>query len=397
MFSEILIALIALLLGFVLGRLGGGGEGRRLGRGRRRTDEGLAYIKGVNYILSDAPDLAIEEFIKAVQINSETVETYLALGSLFRSKGDATRAIRIHQGIICRPQVDPKILVQALYELGLDYKKAGLMDRAIATFQDVVAKDPKMIQAFLQLEELYEEVQDWEAAFQAQERLSKLRKTDDRHVLAHLMTELGKGQLVQGDSKGAKGSFKKAIAIDSRCVDAYLHFGDLYAQEGQDGKAVNLWKKVMEVNPSLTFLAYDRLEHAFYRMGHVSALEEFLRESGSQSERDLFTRIFLARHLRKKGEDEEAIRILQSVLERGPHSREARQELIQIYQDRGMIQEAMQQCSQLVDSLAVVDRHFQCRMCGFGSNKLLWKCPQCGRWDTVGSAEEPARDVGKEG
>lgn len=388
MYGEILIAIFGLAVGYGVGRAGLWAPGRRDSKALRMGKEGLAYIKGVNYILSDAPDRAIEEFIRAVQINSETVETYLALGSLFRSKGDVSRAIRIHQGIIFRPQVDPKVLIQALYDLGLDYKKAGLLDRAIATFQDVVARDPKMLQAYVQLEELYEETKDWESAFKVQQKVSKLRKSEDRHVLAHLMTELGKSQIAQGDRKGAKASFKKAISIDANCVDAYLHFGDLLAAEGEDSKAVEMWKRVMEVAPSMTFLAYDRLEHAFFRMGHLSALEDFLRKRGMEGDADLFTKIFLAKHLRKKGELEEAAGMLRNILGESPGSKEARQELIQVLLAQGDKEGALTEYETLLESLTVVDRHFQCRMCGYRSTQLLWKCPQCLRWDTIGSTEE---------
>jgi lipopolysaccharide biosynthesis regulator YciM len=384
MLVEILIGVACLVVGYALGRTDWSGEGGGRGRRRGRAQEGLAYIKGVNYILSDAPDLAIEEFIKAVQINSETVETYLALGSLFRSKGDVTRAIRIHQGIVCRPQLEQKILVQALCDLGLDYRKAGFVDRAIATFQEVIAKDPKMVQAYVQLEDLFEETKDWEAAFHIQEKLSRLRRSDDAHILAHLMTELGKSHLARGDVKGARGAFKRAISIDGKCVDAYLHFGDLFSQEGQDAKAVGMWKKVMTVVPAMTFLAYDRLEHAFFRMGQVGALEELLRER-SAGEEDLFTRIFLAKHLRKKGETEEAIRTLRGILDRWPDSGDARRELIQIYLGEGMKDEAIEEFGRLMETLSLEDRHFQCRMCGYRSDHLVWKCPQCLRWDTMGS------------
>ncbi len=386
MLVEILIGVACLAVGYFLGRLDWSGEGGRPMMRRGKAQEGLAYIKGVNYILSDAPDLAIEEFIKAVQINSETVETYLALGSLFRSKGDVTRAIRIHQGIICRPQLEPKILLQALYDLGLDYRKAGLLDRAVTTFQDLISRDGKMLPAYIQLEELFEESKDWEAAFQVQERISKLRKSDDAHVLAHLMTEMGKVHMAKGDVKAARGAFRKAIGIDSKCVDAYLHFGDLHAQEGQDAKAVGMWKKVMEVAPAMTFLAYPRLEHAFYRMGQVGVLEELLRRSGA-GEEDLFTQVFLARHLRKKGETGEAIRTLKGILDQRPDSREARRELIEVYLGEGMKDEAIGEFGRLLETLSVEDRHFQCRMCGYRNEQLLWKCPQCQRWDTMASLD----------
>lgn len=396
MLVEIGTGVLGLVLGYILGK-GGLWELRgTVQRNPRIGEEGLAYIKGVNYILSDAPDLAIEEFIKAVQVNSETVETYLALGSLFRSKGDLTRAIRIHQGIICRPQVDRKIMVQALYDLGLDYKKAGLLDRAIATFQEVIDKDPRMVQAHIQLEALFEEVRDWEAAFQTQEKISKLRKSDDRHVLAHLMTELGKSQSAQGDRKAAKRSFNKAISIDAGCVDAYLHFGDLYAEEGQDSKAVDMWQKVMDVAPTMTFLAYNRLEHAFFRMGKVTALEELLRERGTGKEADLVTRLYLGKHLRKKGELDEAVQTLRGILDRWPNSTEARQELIQVLLTQGKKEEALAEHERLLQSLDLIDHHFQCQMCGYRSGQLFWKCPQCQRWDTVSSWAEGSPNGRKE-
>jgi lipopolysaccharide biosynthesis regulator YciM len=292
--------------------------------------------------------------------------------------------------------VDAKIMVQALYELGLDYKKAGLLDRAIATFQDVMSRDPKMIPAYVQLEHLYEEVKDWEAAFGVEEKLSKLRKSDDRHVLAHMMTELGKTQVAQGDRRAARHAFKRAISVHPQCVDAYLHFGDLYAEEGQDAKAVAMWKKVMEVAPGMTFLAYDRLEHAFFRMGQVRALEEFLRERSAAGDADLMTRIFLAKHLRKKGEMEEARRTLKGILDQWAASREARHELINVLVAQGRKEEALSEYEDLMASLHVVDRHFLCQACGYKSAELLWKCPQCRRWDTMASQEEGIPHGGKE-
>jgi lipopolysaccharide biosynthesis regulator YciM len=395
MFMEIGGVVAALVLGYALGRM----KSKFMWvRPKARLDEeGMAYIKGVNYILSDAPDLAIEEFIKAVKINSDTVETYLALGSLFRAKGDVTRAIRIHQGIIYRPNVDTKIVLQALYNLGLDYKKAGLLDRAIATFQEVIEKDPAMLEAHIQLEELYEEIKDWEAAFDAQEKISKLRKSEDHNILAHLMTEMGKSELEQGDKKAAQRSFKKAISIYPRCVDAYLHFGDLYADEGEDTRAVEMWKKVMEIEPSMTFLAYDRLEQAFFRMGKVQALEDFLLERSSRGDADIFTKIFLAKHFRKKGELEEAVRTLRGILFQWPNARKARQELIKALVAQGKKDEALREHERLLQSLTVIDRYFQCKICGYQNPHLLWKCPQCSRWDTMDPWEEEREDERKQG
>lgn len=350
---------------------------------KQRQREKIAYIKGVNYILSDATDLAIEEFIKAVQINSDTVETYLALGNLFRSKGEVSRAIRIHQGVIVRPNIDSRLVIQAMYDLGLDYKKAGFFKRAISSFEDVIRKDPQNQEAYHQLKELYEEISEWEKAYEMQQRISQVRGTDDRNILAHFLTEDGKVLLEKGDLKGARKAFKKAISTDAGCVDAYLHHGDLLASEGNYSDAVDLWKKVMDVRPHLTYLAYHRLEDAFFKTGKSNALEDFLRLRSERQQNDYFTHLYLAKHLRKKAMASDALKELRRAMELNPHSPAIRKEMIQALLDQGKKDEAIREYEGLIELLTIEEKDFQCNKCGYQSDSILWKCPQCLNWDTI--------------
>lgn len=350
---------------------------------KEQRKESIAYIKGVNYILSDATDLAIEEFIKAVQINSDTVETYLALGNLFRSKGEVGRAIRIHQGIILRPNIDSKLVIQAMYDLGLDYKKAGFINRAIFSFEDVVERDPQNLEAYQQLKELYEEIGEWKKAYEMQQKISHIRGTDDRNILAHLLTEHGKVLLDNGDLKDARKAFKKAISTDPGCVDAYLHYGDLLTSEANYSDAVSQWKKVMDVRPNLTYLAYHRLEDAFFKTGQSNALEDFLRLRAERQGSDYFTHLYLAKHLRKKAMAPEALKELRRAMELNPHSPAIRRELIQILLDEGEKDEAIREYEGLIKLLTVEEKDFQCQKCGYQSDHILWKCPQCLNWDTI--------------
>jgi len=348
-----------------------------------RQKESIAYIKGVNYILSDAPDLAIEEFIKAVQINSDTVETYLALGNLFRSKGEVARATRIHQGIIVRPNIDSRLVIQAMYDLGLDYKKAGFINRAISSFENVVERDPQNLDTYRQLKDLYEEIGEWKKAYSMQQRISHVGGTDDRNVLAHLLTEHGKVLLDKGDLKDARKAFKKAISTDPGCVDAYLHYGDLQASEGNYSDAVSQWKKVMDVRPNLTYLAYHRLEDAFFKIGKSNALEDLLRLRAQKQHSDYFTHLYLAKHLRKKAMASEALKELRRAMELNPHSPAIRTEVIQILLDEGKEDEAIQEYADLIKLLTIEEKDFQCYKCGYQSDSILWKCPQCLNWDTI--------------
>ncbi len=383
MILELLIGVGGLLAGLGLGRLGLGRSMR--GSGEQLAQEGLAYIRGVNFLLAQQPEQAIAEFVKAVKLNSETVEAYLALGNLFRSQGDAARAARVHQSITCRPGLPQRVLVQALYELGQDYKACGLLEKAKTALEEALGKDPKMLQAWLLLQEVQSELGQWEEALKSQEKISKLQKSHDSSAVAHLWAELGKAQLGKGDRKAARSSLKKAISTNELCLEAYLYLGDLYAEEGADPKAVAIWRRILDLAPEFTFLAYDRLEHAFFRMGQVSGLEMLLR---NQKDTDPFSRLYLARHLRKKGELKEATHILETLIQEKPNWAKARRELIQIYMDQGLHEQALEECKTLAFCWESEGPGFKCSQCGHQSPELSWKCPGCKRWDTLRPQEE---------
>ena len=168
-FDTLLLFGIGLLVGAVIGRVLPRKENapKDLHQGRN------GFYKSLNYILSNEHDKAIEEFTRMVEVDSDTVEVYLGLGSLFRSKGELGRAIRIHQSIIVRPSLDKKIKVQAYFDLGLDYQMAGLFDSAIETFQSVIKLDPHHLKAYQHLEKIYEDEKSWDKAFETQKQIKK--------------------------------------------------------------------------------------------------------------------------------------------------------------------------------------------------------------------------------
>jgi lipopolysaccharide biosynthesis regulator YciM len=189
--------------------------------------------------------------------------------------------------------------------------------------------------------------------------------------------------LEQGDRKGAEKSFKKAISVHSACVDAYLHLGDLYAEEGKDAKAVEMWKQIFEVAPPFIFLAFDRLERAFFRMGRVDELERILRDRSAEKEREYVSSLYLGRHLLKKGAAEEAEQVFREVLDRWSGDREARRGLIRALRAQGKRDAALEEYERMLDECLQEGHRFRCRMCGYRGAQLSWKCPQCHRWDTL--------------
>ena len=173
----------ALICGFLIGSYFKAKYNYKRSRGFDKSDD--AFFKGIQYLLSDDPDHAIEEFAKSVQVNSDTIETYVTLGNLYRSKGDIDRAIHIRKTIILRQNIDEETKLRALFDLGLDYKKGGFLDRALESFLKVLQKQPSNLSTLQEVEKIYEELKDWENAFSIRQKIAKLSKGDHSNILAH--------------------------------------------------------------------------------------------------------------------------------------------------------------------------------------------------------------------
>jgi lipopolysaccharide biosynthesis regulator YciM len=341
-----------------------------------------AFFKGIQYIISNDRDNAIEEFTKSVQVNSDTVETYIALGNLFRSKGDIERAIRIRQSIILRPNISEQIKLKTLFDLALDYRKGGLLNRALKVFMEVIKKNPSDLKTLKEIESIYEELRDWENAYDIRQKIARFEKASYTNILAHYLVEMGKVEKDKGDNEKAKSLYKKAISIHGECLDAYLHLGDVYFIEREYQKAIDTWKMVVSVAPQFTYLAYRRLEGAYTRMKNLQPVEEFLKECSGISS-DAFTSMALARYLYNEDDVEGALRELDTVIKLNPSFWEARRFKGEILIAQGKEKDALVEYANILAHLDMPSLKFQCALCGFEPNELKWQCPKCRNWDTI--------------
>ena len=337
----------------------------------------------MQYLLSKDHDQAIEEFTKSVQVNSDTIETYVTLGNLYRSKGDIDRAIRIRQNIILRPNLDEKIKIGALFDLGKDYRKGGFLNRALKTFLQVSQKTPDDVRTLKEIERIYEGLKDWENAYATRQKIAGLEKGRHEHILAHYLVEAGKTYQEKNDFNKAKTFFSKAISIQKECVDAYLHMGDLHFKKQEYKKAIAAWKKVAEVAPQFTFLAYGRLEGSYSRMKNLEPVEVFLKECARLNP-DAFTHMALARYLYNKDDMEGALKEINNALSLNPGFWEARRFRGRMFLNKGASEDILADYGEIIEGLNVPYLRFRCVQCGFEPNELLWQCPQCNQWDTIG-------------
>ncbi len=369
------LLLITLIIGFFFGR-------RFSPKDIQEAKESkIAFLTGFRYLLSKESDRAIEAFMKAVSLDTETVETYFALASLFRDKGEIERAIGIHQSIITRPHLDETIRLQALYDLALDYKKAGLFDRAIDTLKEVIRRKPQKKEAYLELAHVYQVLKDWNSAYTIIHRLDKITGKDHSIMLAHFQTEIGKKLQIE-DKRRAEDAFKKAIKINKKCIDAYLHLGDLYFKQKNIKKALGVLEEVIEIAPEYSFLVYSRLGKIVYEIKKERAFKKFIQSLEKKRERDIYSSLFIAKYYLGEKNLEKAEAFVNEVLQKVPTSVGARQLLSQIFLEKGETSKTINLLVQISQNL-LPQKIYQCSQCGYEASKLSWWCPQCQRWDTM--------------
>lgn len=373
----------AALAGGALGGLTSARVWRRLRAREAESAREPGPLPGINYILTNDTDAAIEELTRALAASRGSVETYLALGALFRSKGEVERAIRLHQSVIARKDLDEQTRTQASFELGLDYRRAGLLERAIEAFRDVIARDPDAAHAYRELQRLYEESGEWPLAYDMQRQLQKRTGERADAVLSHHLVEIGRGHEQKGELEEAGRVYRKALSIDASSVHAALALGRLLVREGNPREAVSQYERAMAKSPALSAAIYPRLEEAYRDLGEEPRYERLLREQVVQDETEIFARLALAQWLRRRGRTGEAALELHRALEQRPDFVEARKELGEVLRTSGSVEELSRAYQDLLDAVVRPMRSFQCRQCGYETAELQWKCPQCQRWDTI--------------
>src|SRR6476661_411817 len=234
-----LFVLLALLAGLAIGKAW---ERYKLQDGkwidRRRARESPHYILGLNFLVANQIDLAIEELTRAANLERDALEVHMILGNLYREKGQVGKAITVHQSLLQRPRLTRLEHAHVLLCLGLDYKRGGFVDRALEAFNEVLRLDPKNEYALVNLQKLHEEQHQWTEAYDTRRRLSKLTDGDARPknqaILAFLDNEIGLEAVRRKDYAEAVRRFQAAIDLDARAVPAYLNLGDVRVQQGNE-------------------------------------------------------------------------------------------------------------------------------------------------------------------
>ena len=390
--------LVALLVGLAAGKAW---ERYKLVEGRwidrRRVRRSPYFILGLNHLVAGQVDLAIEALEKASGLDPGAFELRLILGNLYREKGQVGRAIGEHQALLQRPRLNRIEQANVLVCLGLDYRRGGFVDRAVATFSEVLKLDPENEAALLNLEKLQEDQHQWQEAYVTRQRLVHLAGPPDQpqsqSILAFLENELGMQAIKQDDLAEATRRFEAAIEADATVVPAYLHLGDVRQLQGDLAGAAAIWEGAIDVSPDRAYLTLDRLEHAYAMMGVPARFAELCRRLAAATPRDWRARMALARHLSSSGQHTRALDMLFEALEHNPHALAVHQAIWNTLSTLGLPSPLVAKYIELTrESVFYLDPHV-CVRCRYRSTELLWQCPHCHEWNTfVEERITPATD-----
>ncbi|UGQ47559.1 lipopolysaccharide assembly protein LapB [Massilia endophytica] len=339
------------------------------------------YFRGLNHLLNDQPDKAIDSFIEIVKLDPETVEMHFALGNLFRRRGETERAIRVHQNLLSRPDLPADERAHAEYELGQDYLKAGLLDRAEETYNRLVDTSYG-VQARRALLEIFQREKEWERAIEAAIGLQEAGAGSRQKEIAQFYCELAQDALVKLHPQEAMPLLEKALQADRTSVRATILVGDTQLAQGDVEGALATWRRVEQQSVPHVALVAQRLMDGYRKLGRpeegLSLLRSYLEQASSI---DLLEVVFKA-VIELEG-TEAARQLVGNELRRTPtllgldKFLEAR-----MLDAPPAVLTELTMVKNLVHGYTQKLARYQCSHCGFKARQFYWHCPGCSRWET---------------
>jgi lipopolysaccharide biosynthesis regulator YciM len=339
------------------------------------------YFKGLNFLLNDQPDKAVDAFIEIVRMDPETADMHFALGNLFRRRGETERAIRVHQNLLSRPDLPQEQKEHAEYELGMDYLKAGLLDRAEETFNRLIHSQ-YAVPARRALLEIFQREKEWPRAIEAAIGLQESGAGSRQKEIAQFYCELAQDALVHLHPEDALPLLEKSLQADRVNVRATLLIGDAQLAKDDIEGALMTWRRVEQISVPHTALVAQRMMDGYRKVGRplegVNLINSYLEQASSIA---LLEVVYTA-VLELDGLDA-AKDLVVDELRRTPtllgldKLLEAR-----LVDAPASVVSELSMVKNLVHGYTQKLARYQCSHCGFKARQFYWQCPGCSRWET---------------
>ncbi len=363
-----LLVILAFLLGFIFAR-------RRSKKTRHQLRFSNDYFQGLNYLLNDEQDKALDIFLKLVEVDWETIDTSLALGTIFRRKGELDKSIKLHQSLLARPSLPQEYKSRVLLELARDYQLSGWLDRAEGLFNEVLKDDNFAQDALKYLMSIYQQEHEWNAAINIARRYQRKSKENLRPVIAQYFCELSEQAQANGDGKMAESLATQALSEDENCVRASIILGLIAMDRGAHKRAIRFLQQVEFQNIEFMPLVIDMLAECYRSQSNLKSLITYLKSMERSYENisfipylsDLINEIY--------GKQAAHDYLARAVIEKP--SLEGMKKTLELKQKNDDTDDFL---PQVLDVMIKKKPDFQCSICGYSANTLYWLCPSCHTW-----------------
>lgn len=341
------------------------------------------YFKGLNYLLNEQTDKAIDVFVGMLEVGEETVDTHISLGNLYRQRGEVEQAIKIHQNVIAKPSLSLSKRNDALYELAKDFMNAGLLDRAETLFQELIQKQSNVPSALGYLLAIYQQEHDWENAILTATKLESASNKSYSQQVAHFYCELALINYNAGNAQAALKQVKKALGTDKLSVRASILEGEISRKLGNCKAATRAYRRVEQQDPLMISEILESLLQCYKELNNTKEiktyLEHVLNKYGG------YTSILLsAQQIQQSSDDKSAALFIVNTLRKKPSIRGLSSLIdISLGFTKGTAHNNLLILQELTNKLLENKPVYHCTQCGFDAKTLHWHCPSCKSWSSI--------------
>ncbi len=371
----------AIALAFLLGAVGSRWLFFKLGFGQKQTVN-KEYFKGLNFLLNEEPDRAIEVFIKALEVDSETVELHLALGGLFRRKGQVDRATRIHQNLIARPSLTDDQRMQAIHELANDYYKAGWLDRAENLFSELKDSSGYRVLAIEGLVRIYEQEKEWQKAIDVLRLLKRGERKGLNRQVAHYYCELAERSIKIGEYQIARQHLRNARSEHSSIARSLMLRGDLRSAEGDHVGARELWLSLAKSQPNYAELIVEKMITSFGGNNDVVGMKDYLLNVAVVPKNADAFKLWQESLEDILGQSKSIDHILEKSQNEGMSATLADYLLSALTDNKLGDVRRVDLLKKMLGRAKAKKIEYTCVDCGFDTKAMYWFCPNCGQWES---------------
>ena len=373
-----LLVLAAIIIGWLLGRWQPFKKTREQSRADQFSEH---YARGLNYLLADDSDNAIKIFTDLIEVNKDTIEIHIALGNLFRSKGEVDRAIKVHQNLLARPNLTRRQRHMAIAELASDYLKAGLLDRAEKLYREMIELDADTRHAYRRLLDLYITEKSWGEAVECARVLYEKGETEAAVTYSQCLCEIACEAIQAGNRRLARKSLDRALTIDPACVRAALLLIRLHMESDDTPAARKIFQRLTRESPDYMPL-YIEPARQIYLGRQSSVYRDFLQNQYRQHPSTRLA-IALLEHYVRNDEIEKAREFLSDILHKSPSFEAFEFALRFLKSNPEQLGETWETMSSFLKSVQDKKTEYVCSRCGYESHAIQWLCPSCRNWASM--------------